>query len=129
MKETGILLIGILLFVGGGFWLWKCIAKKHKCTVETEAAITGVKRHKGTGKKRDVDYSPLVKYTADGNEYEGEADISSVLPSKFKEGETLTIKYNPNNPAEFCVKGRLGNIKWGIGLVLIGALMIVVYFI
>lgn len=128
MKEIGFLIIGILFLAGGAFSIWLGISKKKKCTEVIDAEITGTKRHRGTGKNRTTDYSPIVKYVVDGNEYSGEANISSIMPSKFKAGEMLTIQYDPENPQTFVVKGKLGNLIWSIFAFLLGAAFVVVYF-
>ena len=130
MEKIGILVLGFV-FLGVGIWLtWKSILIKLKCTVECDAEITDVKRHshKSKGYNRERYYSPIIKYVVDGNEYGGEADVSSIIPNKYKTGEMLTIKYNPNEPGMFCVKGKLGNIKTGVLCFLLGILFVVFGF-
>lgn len=127
--DLAMLIIGIVLVLGGALWLWRAILKKRKCSVEAEAEITGINRHGKTSTRKNADYSPIVRFAANGTEYSGEADISTVIRTKYKEGEKLTIKYNPDNPDIFTVKGKAGDIKWSAGLILIGIFMIVVFFI
>ncbi len=130
MNEVGIIILGIIFLLVGLWVTWRSISKKIKCTVEYEAEITEVKRHsyKSNSTNRRREYSPVVKYIVDGKVFVSEADITSIVPNKFKPGEKLTIKYNPEKPEDFCVKGKLGNIKSGVVCFLLGVLFICFYF-
>lgn len=127
--DLAMLIIGIVLALGGALWLWRAILKKRKCSVEAEAEITGINRHGKTSTKKNADFSPVVTFNADGKEYSGEADISTVIRTKYKTGESLTIKYNPDDPNVFTVKGKAGEIKYSVGLIVFGIIMIVVFLI
>lgn len=128
MNSIVYLILGIF-FVGlGGFTLWTNISKKRRCSVEAEAEVTEVKRIKhGTGRRRSIDYSPVLTYKAEGQERSGLAQISSAFPGKFKVGQIMTIKYDPNDPDTFCVKGKVENIKWSIMGIILGGLFIFFY--
>lgn len=129
MGSYGVLAIGILLILMGGFTLWIDIKKRSKCSVETEAEIIDVKKQRhGHGKNKSTDYSPIVKFVVDGAEHSGMADISSILPNKFQAGQTLEIKYDPSNPDSFCVKGKVGNTKWCALLLIVGILFVISFF-
>lgn len=129
MGSFGVLAIGIILILLGGFTLWIDIKKRSKCNVEAVAEIIEVKKQRhGSGKNRSTDYSPIVKFVVDGTEHSGMADISSVLPNKFQAGQTLEIKYDPSNPDSFCVKGKIGNTKWCAILLIAGILFMISYF-
>lgn len=129
MGSWAYLVLGILFLGLGGFTLWKNIEKKLKCNVEAEAEVTQVKRQShGTGKRRSVDYSPILTYRAEGEEHSGMAQISSIFPNKFKVGQTMIIKYDVNDPDNFCVKGKVENIKWSIFGIILGGFFIFLYF-
>lgn len=124
-------LIGIFMLLLGGFTAWLAIRKKIKCTEEIEAEITDIKRTRvksGKGNRRN-DYSPVLKYKVGSEECGGVADISSIMPNKFKVGETMTVKYDPNDPNTFCVKGKAGTLGWSIVLLLFGIAFIVSAFV
>ena len=128
---TTTLLIGIFMILLGGFGLWKAISLLKKCTEEIEATITDVQRTRvksGNGRKRN-DYSPVLTYKVGSEEISGTADISSILPNKFVVGNTMTIKYDPNDPAKFCVKGKSGTLKWAIPLIILGVAFIIAFFV
>lgn len=130
MEGMTTLLLGIGFFVLGIIATYFISKKKLKCTEEMDAEIVGVKRssHKSSNHNRRTDYSPIVKYTVNGTEYSDVADIDSINPNKFKEGETIKIKYNPEKPEQFTVKGKAGNLKWSVFFILLGILFIVFYF-
>lgn len=116
------LLVGIFMILLGGFGLWKAISLMKKCSEEVEATITDINRSRvksGNGRKRN-EYSPVLSYKVGSAQLSGTADITSIFPNKFVVGNTLTIKYDPNNPAKFCVKGKSGTLKWAIPLLLLG---------
>ena len=91
---AGIFLIvfGIVFFV---------ISKKNQDYIETESTITKVELESeeytnADGEHVDATYSVTVKYTVDGKEYESELGGLG----KLKEGDKMTIYYNPADPNE-----------------------------
>ena len=91
--------VGLLLMVFGVIVLF--ISIKNSNYIQIESVVTNVKLVQDTVSDEDgthvVDsYDVTVKYTVDGNEYEGE--LSGV--SKFNVGDKMKIYYNPENPNE-----------------------------
>ena len=125
-SATTTLLVGIFFILLGGLTLWLYISKRIKCTEETEGEVIEVKRkaHR-TGRKRSVDYSPVLSYMVDGAEHSGLAEISSVLPNKFQVGQTMMLKYNPEDPDKFVVAGKIGDIKWSIFALVLGVIFLI----
>lgn len=112
-SATTTLLVGIFMLLIGAIGAWMTISKVLKCTQILDATITDVQRTRvksGSGRKRN-DYSPVLTYKVGSEEFSSVADISSMLPNKFVVGETMTIKYDPNEPSTFCVKGKSGTLK------------------
>lgn len=129
-QGTTILLIGIAAILIGGFTLYINIRKKIKCTEEIEAEIVEVKRRSyKTGRNRKVDYTPILSFKIDGQEYGGMADVSSILPNKYQVGQTMKLKIDPNSPDDFCVAGKIGDIKWSIFFIALGVAFILVRLI
>lgn len=124
------LLCGLVALGLGGFTSWMEIKKISKCSEEVEAEVTDVKRKHYRGKKGGSnDYSPVLMYKVAGEEHGGLADVASVFPNKYKVGQTMVVKYNPDEPDSFHVKGKVGNIKWYIGTFIVGVIFIVLYFL
>lgn len=124
----GEIIKGILcaaLAIGGAWLIWRSLASSSRCTEPAEAVIVGTQRrtHRVRG-RREAKYYPVLKFTVDGVEYQAEADVSSIFRNKFKEGETMQIRCNPEDPGEFMVKGkslRSGLIS-GIVMLVLGLL-------
>ena len=126
-----ILLCAIVAMGLGGFTSWMELKKIRECSVETEAEITDVRRkhYRGGHSGSSNDYSPVLMYKVDGNEHSGIADVASAFRGKYKVGEKMVIKYNPNDPDTFHVKGKVGNIKWYLGTFIVGIILVVLYFV
>lgn len=91
---VGIMLVafGIIFFV---------VNKRNQNYVETEASVTKVELEQeaykdSNGDWVDATYILSIKYTADGKEYE--AELNGMPESK--EGQKLTIYYNPSDPGQ-----------------------------
>lgn len=130
MDGIGILLFGIAAVALGGFTGWMEISRRSKCSVEIEAEIADVTRkHYHTGRRGSNDYYPVLKYKVDGEEHGGIADVASPRRNKYEVGKTMTIRYNPDSPDEFHVKGKVGNLKWYLVSFVAGVIFIVAYFL
>ncbi len=112
-----ILLGGVLVVLKAG--------TMRRCTEETTATVVGLERksHHSRG-RTSTEYHPIVEFAAKDVTVHKAAEISSIFRGKYKEGATLTVKYNPEKPEEFIVKGKFvwTGIFGGTMLILIGAL-------
>ena len=124
----GILFIVVgLTFAGLGIWVQFI---RNSGYVPVEAEITKIEKLSNpthnTGKHRtSANYVAYVQYEVDGETYVGPSDI---WESGMSTGQTVTIFYNPDNPAEMG-----GDAKWlgwfiigigGIAVLAGGAMMI-----
>ena len=93
-----------------------------KYSEETVARIIDIDFR--TRKGRNI-YSPIVEYYGGGNKIEKKADISSNSRKKFSVGDEVTVKYNPEKPDEFAIKGKsfISNLIWGICALGLGVAM------
>ena len=64
----------------------------------------------------DTVYWGTVEYSVDGISYSGRADEAVNSDSMGKE---VTVLYNPDNPAVFHIKGRMGTYAMIVGAVLV----------
>ncbi len=83
--------------------------------VETTATIASITEEPGVGD--DVEYTVMVGYDVNGTHYEEE--LGSYSPS-YKEGGTVKVKYDPNDPSRVVAAGK----GPGIYMIVIGALMV-----
>ena len=91
--------IGLLLIVFG--ILSFISVERTKDYIKTEAVVTKASLYEDAytdadGNHYDATYTVYVKYTVDGDEYNREYGIFS----NYKEGDKVTIAYNPENPNE-----------------------------
>ncbi|MCR5848763.1 MAG: DUF3592 domain-containing protein [Lachnospiraceae bacterium] len=113
-KVMGILFIIVgLTFAGLGIWVQFI---RNSGYVPVEAEITKIEKISDStnnwGKHRtSANYVAYVQYEVDGKTYAGP---SNVWESGMSTGQTVTIFYNPDNPAEM-----EGDSKW-LGWFIIG---------
>ena len=92
--------LGLILTIFGIFMF--VINMKNQNYVKTTATISKVElveeaHTDADGNTVAATYKLSVKYTVDGKEYENEL---GEMPEGHKEGEEITIYYNPENPNE-----------------------------
>ena len=76
--------------------------KKRRCTATTNAVIKDVKERFISVMTNE--YTPIVSYTVDGNEYTCKY-TKAYVPDSYQVGQTVEIQYNPNKPKEINSKG------------------------
>ena len=84
--------------------------------IPTDAVITKIEsslnKHSSNSNNRR-NHTVYVEYTVDGQTYSGPSDV---WDSTMREGQTITIRYNPDNPAQMLGDpGWLGWFTLGIG--------------
>ena len=127
-KVMGILFIIVgLAFAGLGIWVQFI---RNSGYVPVEAEITKIEKISNSTQswskhRTSANYVAYVQYEVDGKTYVGQSDI---WESGMSTGQTVTIFYNPDNPAEMG-----GDAKWlgwfiigigGIAVLAGGAMMI-----
>ena len=128
MKKIMSILLGIAGVVIGGFILISYFNAQKTQTAETTATIIRVDSELET----DTDgfetrhYYPVIEYTVDSNRYETRLPNSDTTDSTdYKEGQTMTIQYNPDNPDELSKKGSKGGLIGGIFFIVVGLIIAV----
>ncbi len=124
----GILFIIVgLAFAGLGIWVQFI---RNSGYVPVEAEITKIEKISNSTQswskhRTSANYVAYVQYEVDGKTYVGQSDI---WESGMSTGQTVTIFYNPDNPAEMGGDARwLGWFIIGIGGIAVlagGAMMI-----
>ena len=126
------IIIYILLLAMGSYMVYSQVSRGGRCTQQASAAIVGQerKRNRGARGRRTTHYAPIVEFTANGQTVRATADVDSIFSGKYKDGETLEIRYNPDNPEEIVVQGksfRSGVLGGGL-LILVGIAGLVLSF-
>lgn len=112
----GVLVIGIIVIVVGF---------SEKSHAKTYTPVSAVVSQVDVTTTFDEDNTPTeehtvyVKYTVNGKEYN---EILSGSSNSMKEGDTLTVRYNPENPSEVTAS----TVKSATMLIVIGAIVCVI---
>lgn len=111
----------VLLFLGLFATLVGSLTlKKQKSYLPTDAVISKIEEYYDASAGEDgpqYSYDVTVRYTVDGKEYEGPLGYHQ---DGYEEGQTVSIRYNPENP-EKIVQASKG---FAIYLVIIGPLLL-----
>ena len=121
-KMIGIIM-GIACVIIGVFIMVSYFHAQKTQTAETTAMIIRIDSEVET----DTDgfdtrwYYPVVEYAVDDKKYEERLpDSGSTDSTEYKEGESVIIQYNPDNPQEFSRKDSKGGIIGGIFFIIFG---------
>lgn len=113
--------VGVIAIIFGCFAIGPVARRLNYPT--TQATVTRVELYEEAydvgDTHHDATYTITVKYAVDGVEYEEEY---GVFP-KMKEGETLTINYNPNDPRDI---GQPNSMLLPYGIIAAGVLALAV---
>ena len=128
MKKIITLIIGIACVVIGIAILVSYFNTQKTQTAETTATVVRI----DSEMELDDDnietryYTPVVKYSVNGKEYEKQLSNSRTTNStEYKEGQEITIKYNPDNPDELSKKGDKGGLICGIFFIVVGIIVVI----
>lgn len=127
MKRMIWMLVSIVC-VGMGIFILVSYAHAQKTqTAQTTATIIRVDSEVET----DSDgfdtrmYYPVVEYTVSGQRYEKRLPDSGTSNSTtYKEGQTVAIQYNPDNPEELSKQGSKGGLIGGIFFIAFGVVAV-----
>ena len=127
-KKIISVLIGIVCIIIGIFILLSYFKAQNTQTAEATATIVRV----DSEVQIDTDgfdtryYYPVVEYTVNGQKYETRLpDSGTTNSTEYKEGENVTIIYNPDNPNELSKKGSIGGLLGGIFFIIVGIVVLV----
>lgn len=95
-----ILVILVLEAVGGGI-IYSAYAKEQRCSVMTQGTLLEWVRWT---RKNSTNSSPVVEYRVGNETYTQMPDVKA-KKRPFKEGDLVTVGYNPLNPHEFYLAG------------------------
>ena len=102
----------IIIFVAmialGGFMAYNQLMRGRRCSRSATATVVGreSRRTRDSRGHRYTHYAPVVEFEADGHTIRGTADVDSAFAGKYKDGNTLEIRFNPEKPEEFVVQGK-----------------------
>lgn len=120
--------LGGVIAVGGVWMATRARARARRCSVTTIGRIIRVEVKTifsgGRGHHHPRrEYHPVIEYSADGKTFEKDAGLYSTNKGKYKVGDFMEVRYNPDDHGEFVVKGGSG-VGVGIGLVIFGLVLL-----
>jgi hypothetical protein len=126
MKRFIPILAGLVVCGIGVFILFVTDEKEKKCTISTRATVYDVEvSHETDADGNWVDvYKSTFKYRVGEEYYLNSPKTSS--NHEYTKGETVDIKYNPNNPNEFIIKGDYSDKFGGFMVIGVGSIFIIV---
>ena len=113
----------VLLIALGGYMVYSQLKKGSRCSQPATATIVGRERKRVRNSRRtSTHYAPVVEFAAGGQTVRATADVDSIFAGKYKDGDTLEIRYNPDQPEEIVVQGKSfrSGVLGGGFLILIG---------
>ena len=123
MKKIIGILLGLASIVIGIVMIVSHFKIQKVQTAETSATIIRVDSEVET----DSDgfdtryYYPVIEYTVEEKKYETRlANSGSTNSTEYNVGNTINIKYNPDNPTEISQKGSNAELFGGIFFAIIG---------
>lgn len=124
------LILGILFILFGISSMKKTKAKSARCVAPAIGRIVRVDtelEERDEGHRKIKSYVPVFQYIVNGQSVESSSNISTGDKNKYRVGDTAEILFNPAKPSEFVIKGKSekSGKGFGIGMLLIGAVMIV----
>lgn len=104
------LIIGSLFVTMGLLIILKYNKKVSKCTCKTSATIVDIKRKSSNG---SFIYFPVFEYVIDGESYTITSNCGS-RPFRHNVGDSVELKYDPNDPNVYIALGYDTNKFIGI---------------
>ena len=121
-------LMALILLGVGGVALVGGMQQKRRCYASapgTVAAVHVEQKSRGRGKGDVNIYTPEFRFTADGKEYSHRSHFGS-MRREFQEGQTVTVCYDPIDPANCYVADDPNtSSQGGIMCMIIGGLLAV----
>lgn len=113
------LAVGVVALIGG-------FQQKRRCSASAEGVVSGIhaqEQHKG--KRRVTVFTPEFRFEAGGHTYTMKSNFGS-MKREFKEGQAVTIRFDPADPAVAYVADDVNNsAQGGIMCVCFGLLLAV----
>ncbi len=126
MNDATLLIMGIVITAIG--IIYPALTLKHRASCSATVTATVVKVEKKThynGDKTVYKYLPTFSYMVDGKEYITESDLETMNMLKYKEGNAVTIRYNPASPETICVGKKVFPYVCGILFLAFGITLLV----
>lgn len=110
--------VGAISFVGGIISLARTKKRDSRCTVAGQARIAEVQEERNSD-GRGRDYTPIFEFNYAGQVIRRPGGVYSSNRLKYRVGDIVDIRVDPNDPRVFVVEGETTKSSRGFGVVLI----------
>lgn len=122
----GTLMVGVILIGAGIIFIIMGRNKKKRCTEAVPGRIIDVLKERNyTDEGSNWHYYPVYEYWTGyqtvrkkGNDYSGSK-------RKYRVGQTVMIRFNPQDPGEFTVGGKTADTTIGVMLIVLGLIVVI----
>ena len=125
------LLVGIIFIVAAVIIMLQGDSLQKRCTEQTTGTVVDViceSNYNTSHNEVKHTYYPVIEYKVDDRTITQRSNIGQ-NPPKYKVGQQVEICYNPNNVAEFIIKGDSTSLYIAIGFIALGSVAVAVgYF-
>ena len=118
------IILAVAILALGGYMMFAQLQKGKRCSEAATAVIVGREKNRRRGSRglRTSHYSPIVEFTVNEETVRAVADVESVFSTRYKDGDSLEIRYNPQKNEEIVVQGQSfrSGVLGGAFLILVG---------
>lgn len=127
MSDTFFLIVGIVLALIGGLIFAAAVSNTRSCSRKLTGRVVRVEWDNTRHWKGTYPHYPVVSYTVDGREYTVKSSTYTRVSTKYKVGQDVIIRYNPQKPDEIQVGIDLSSYIVGTIMLVVGAVLIGIY--
>ena len=142
--QSALLMFGILggmavfFIIAGIYGLQSSRRRDEEQTAQTTGVVVDErKRQKKGGRTAPITYwHPVIRYTAEGREYESEYPVGRRVQTRLDVGSSVDVLYDPSYPEKYHIMGDDADYRAGkycvigglLGLVGAAAFALIAYF-
>ncbi len=130
--------MAVFFIIAGIYSLRSSRRRDEEQTVQTTGVVVAErKRQKKGGRTAPITYwYPVIRYTAEGKEYESEYPVGLRLQARLEVGSSVDVLYDPSYPEKYHIMGEDADYRAGkycvigglLGLVGAAAFAVIAYF-
>lgn len=116
------ILSGLLLILIGVAFVVKHYGLRYRCRERVPGTV--ISMHEEISQNGAKYFFPVFTYQVSGHEFSQKINATTTY-QRYEVSDTVTIRCNPNKPAEFYVEGDLASVHGGFAFVVFGLLLII----
>lgn len=126
MESIVLIVVGAVMAAVGVIYPTLTLKRRSACKAKVKATVVKVeKKTHYVGERTEHKYLPTFAYTVNVREYVTKSDLETLNMLKYKEGDEVTIRYNPDSPEIISVGVKVFPYVCGVLLLLFGGALII----